>query len=115
MKWWRWNKGRQGTDYDVFPFFISKFALCDCYLIRINTGTKIPKHTDKVKEGFRHFRLNIHSKKHEGGVFSSQTCIWRWRNVYFFRPDISEHSMTEVRAGRVLIFSFGFLLRSRNT
>jgi hypothetical protein len=110
-KLWRWNKGRQDAKYDVFPFLMSEWLKMDCYVIRIHTGAKIPEHTDKVKEGWLHYRFNIHFGSYLGGILKCEKFIWRWRDVYLFRPDVTKHSMSEVIFGRVYIFSFGFLRR----
>jgi hypothetical protein len=114
VKWWRWNKGRQGTGYDVLPFFISKLLLADCYLIRIGKGVSVPEHVDPAKPGFAHHRFNVHFGRFKGGELKNEKVTWAWKNVYLFRPDLSKHSVSEVTDGTLYVFSFGFLARSDN-
>jgi hypothetical protein len=113
VKLWRWNKGRQGTGYDVFPFLISKWLKADCYLIRLKKGVTVSEHKDEVKIG-RHFRFNIHFGWFKGGVLSNEKFIWDGRTsvrrgAYLFRPDESKHSVSEVTSGTLYIFSVGWL------
>jgi hypothetical protein len=70
-KWFRWEKGRQGTGYDKCLTLASPFPVpFDCYLLRFPEGTEIPPHRDPVAAG-RHYRLNIVVKRApSGGVLA---------------------------------------------
>lgn len=108
-KLFRWNKGRQNTGYDVFPFFMSKWLKMDCYLIRISEGVEIPEHNDEVEAG-KHYRLNIHFGFYNGGKFHCESYICKlFETLFYFRPDIFKHSLGKVVSGTLYIFSLGFV------
>lgn len=110
-----WKTGRQSSGY-------SKIALLECmwpipfdvYFLKFPEGSSIPEHTDTVKAGFKHYRLNVILKKSlSGGEFLSESSIVNWSRFKFFRPDISKHSVTKVVGGSRYVLSFGFLLKDK--
>ncbi len=63
-----WIKGRQGTGYDKLPLIVKPFGMdIDSYILRFPEGCSIPTHTDPVRAGFKHYRLNIVIKKARKG------------------------------------------------
>lgn len=107
---WRWQNGRQDSGYDKMLLLWSMLPLpFDIYLIRYRIGSYIKPHVDQVKSG-RHYRLNIVLKNSkEGGDFVCSNCIVNTKRIKLFRPDISEHSVTEVKAGKRYILSIGWI------
>jgi len=58
-KLWRWRKGRQNAEYDVFTLFSLSLGIgIDAHLIRYRGQKDLPRHRDRVP-GKRHFRLNF--------------------------------------------------------
>lgn len=109
----KWEEGRQASGYQRLTFFHFIFPLqgVDCHLIKFPTGSNIPPHVDPVGHG-RHYRLNIILKKAKaGGEFVCEDTIINWWRIKLFRPDIAEHSVTEITAGNRLVFSLGWLLK----
>ena len=109
-----WEGGRQGTGYFKFKIFESKRLECDCYLLKYPEAAHIPFHTDPVKPGKKHYRLNIIVKKCvTGGDFlCEKTIINFWRFV-LFRPDLYLHSVTTVYNGTRYVLSIGWLRNDR--
>lgn len=109
----KWETGRQNSGYErltLFHFFIPLQGV-DCHFIRFPTGSHIPKHVDEVTFG-RHFRLNIILKKaKKGGEFICEDTLINWSRIKLFRPDIAEHSVTEITDGNRLVFSLGWILK----
>lgn len=110
-----WASGRQGSGYFKMAIIESFFPIpFDLYLLKFPDGSSIPEHTDKVKSGFKHYRLNIILKKsNSGGDFISEKNIIDWPRLKFFRPDINKHYVTEVKGGNRIVLSFGFLLKDK--
>lgn len=112
-KWLRWEHGRQDGGYDKLLIAQSQWLKFDLYLLRFPVGSEIKKHTDPVKQG-RHFRLNVIIKPaRQGGQFVVKDAIVNWRRMKFFRPDISEHSVSRIEKGSRYVISFGFVRRTR--
>lgn len=111
MRLFRWNAGRQGSGYDVLPLLISARLRADCYVIRLRKGVAVPPHTDPAKPGFRHYRVNLHVGRYQGGQLTNDTFLWRtlWGRLYCFRPDLSRHSVAAVSQGTLYILSLGWL------
>ncbi len=81
----------------------------DCYLLRFPKGSVIKPHVDKVQKG-NHYRCNFILRNASiGGVFKCANNIFESKRIKFFRPDIEEHSVTEVKAGTRYVLSFGWL------
>jgi hypothetical protein len=110
----RWQRGRQGTGYDKMLLLTAPWPVpFDSYLIRYPEGTSIPPHTDPVQQG-RHYRLNIVLKAPKsGGEFICASPIFSSRRIKLFRPDLCEHSVTEVRGGSRYVLSIGWVLGRR--
>lgn len=112
MKLFQWERGRKNSGYDKMLLLTGMWPIpFDCYLIRYPEGSQIKPHTDPVQVG-RHFRLNIVLKEADvGGVFICDNPIFssRWLNI--FRPDVSEHRVTQVIFGSRYIFSIGWVLK----
>lgn len=106
----RWQRGRQESGYDkMLLATLSRPIPFDCYLIRYPIGSSIAPHTDPVKDR-RHFRLNIVIKRSPiGGEFICDNPIFTKTRIKFFRPDISEHSVTRVEGGSRYVLSVGWL------
>ena len=101
------EEGRQRTGYHKYTLF-NRLGY-DCYLVYYPQGSYISAHYDKVEDR-RHYRMNIILKKSNiGGQFRCLDPIFSKYRVNVFRPDISEHSVTEIEDGYRLVFSFGWL------
>jgi hypothetical protein len=113
MKLWQWDEGRQGGGYrKLLLAAIPAFA--DCYLLHMPEGSAIGPHTDPVF-GKCHHRFNIIIKRaKKGGIFRTNHASG-WRDVppkarfVFFRPDIWEHEVTEVKEGDRWVLSIGWV------
>ncbi len=114
MTLWRWNQGRQRSGYDVLPLLISRRLRVDAYLIRLRTGVSVPPHTDPVKPGLRHYRVNLHVGCYAGGQLTNERYLWRalWGRLYAFRPDLSRHSVAVITEGTLYIASIGWARRA---
>ena len=106
----RWQHGRQESGYDKMLLVTLKRPIpFDCYLIRYPIGSSIAPHTDPVKDR-RHFRLNIVIKRSPiGGKFLCDNPLFTTTRIKFFRPDISEHSVTRVEGNSRYVLSVGWL------
>jgi hypothetical protein len=113
--WLKWQKGRQNTGYEKMLVCESYFPVpFDIYILRFNKGNEIPEHTDKVMQGFKHYRMNIILKHSiEGGDFVCNNCIINNKYVKFFRPDINIHSVTKIIKGTRYVLSIGFLKKEK--
>jgi hypothetical protein len=112
---WRWQRGRQGSGYDKLKIASAPWPLAfDCYLIRYPIGSQIPPHTDPVSERC-HYRLNVVVRASPaGGEFFCADPIYESRRIKFFRPDLSEHSVSEVIGGPRYVLSIGWLWGRRS-
>ena len=110
----RWQPGRQNTGYEKMLLATAKWPVpFDMYLLRFREGQVIPPHTDKVASG-EHHRLNIVLKEaDEGGEFFCSNPIYESRRIKYFRPDQSEHQVTEIVSGSRYVFSLGWVRNSR--
>lgn len=108
--WLRWVRGRQQTGYEKMLLATARFPLpFDLYLLRYPTGSSVPPHVDAV-DGRRHFRLNVVLREAEvGGEFSCRSAILQTRPIKLFRPDVAEHSVSEIRQGSRLVLSLGWV------
>ncbi len=106
----RWRDGRQGSGYQkLYLGGLGWPVKFDSYLLRFNVGSSVPKHIDPVKKG-RHFRLNIVlMNAKSGGEFFCDSPLFESKRIKLFRPDIAEHSVSEIRAGVRLVFSLGWI------
>jgi len=105
--WWRWNSGRQDTDYMVWPIWM--FRIFDGYILKYGPGAYIPNHRDTVNPGYAHYRINfIFWGLNSGGEFKSESMIFETARIKFFRPDINTHSVGVVHKLR-LVLSIGWL------
>ncbi len=109
----RWQRGRQQSGYDKMLLLTGYWPLpFDMYLLRFPTGAEIPPHVDQVKSG-RHFRLNVLLRRAKaGGEFVCKDPLYESKRIKYFRPDISEHSVTKVLAGSRLLLSIGWIRKS---
>jgi hypothetical protein len=108
-KWLRWERGRQNGGYDKLLIAQSQLLKFDLYVLRFPEGAEIKPHTDPVKTG-RHFRLNVIVKAaRRGGEFVVKDAIVNRPRVKFFRPDVSEHSVTRIEEGSRYVISFGYV------
>lgn len=107
-----WINGRQNTGYKKITFLSSKFLIpYDLHLLKFEKGSFIPNHIDSVDYG-KHYRVNIILKNaKKGGNFICKNPIFETKRIKFFRPDISEHSVSEVIEGNRYVLSFGFILK----
>lgn len=106
----RWQSGRQQSGYD-------KMLLCGCvwpikfdgYLLRFPSGSEIAPHKDTVTSG-KHYRLNIVLKEaSKGGEFLCDTPLFETKRIKFFRPDISQHQVTQIVCGTRYVLSIGWI------
>jgi hypothetical protein len=110
----KWQYGRQKTGYDVMTFINNKLLKFDCHLIRYKVGASIPPHRDPAGRGKRHFRLNIEIwRAKEGGELVCKESIFRTKRVNLFRPDLTVHSVTEVKQGIRYVLSIGWVLKEK--
>lgn len=104
-----WTPGRIGTGYNKLCLLQSRLFKCDAYLLYFPTGSEITPHTDEVEEG-RHFRLNIMLRKAEqGGEFKCDCPTYVGYRLFYFRPDLFEHSVTKIEEGYRLMLSVGWV------
>lgn len=112
--WLRWQKGRQQSGYDKMLLATARLPFTwlqgfDVYLLRFPVGSAIRPHRDEV-EGGRHYRLNIILRPAKvGGVFSCTESIYESARIKLFRPDVSEHAVSEVLEGTRLLLSVGWV------
>lgn len=106
----RWQRGRQGSGYDKMLLATSPWPVpFDCYLLRYPVGTHIPPHTDRVT-GRGHYRLNLVLKPSAGGGdFRCEDPIVDTGRIKLFRPDLSEHSVSQVIGSARYVLSIGWL------
>jgi len=112
-KLYRWERGRQETGYDKMLLGVTFWPLpMDIYLLRFNEGSEIPPHRDSVEKG-DHFRLNLVLKAAKlGGEFNCVDPIFETQRIKFFRPDVSEHSVSKVVKGNRYLLSVGWVVGS---
>lgn len=111
--WLRWQAGRQQTGYDKMLLATARWPIAfDMYLLRFNEGSAIPLHVDSVSQG-DHYRLNLVLKAaRRGGEFVCDQVIFASKRIKLFRPDIAQHAVTRVEAGRRYVFSVGWIQHS---
>ena len=103
-------KGQQGklnTNYQ--KLVICNFGFFDINLIKIPTGTQIPRHTDPI-ENKRHYRLNINLVKPSVGGHFQGKYLWKLPRITLIRPDIHPHAVSEIFKGHALILSIGIAI-----
>jgi hypothetical protein len=110
---WHFVKGRQAGGYEKMGLVTARWPIpSDIYIIRFKTGTSIPKHRDVVSNG-KHYRLNIVLWPfYQGGRFVCNKTIILVGPVVLFRPDLEEHSLTEITKGMLYLLSFVFVRNS---
>lgn len=112
-RWLRWFPGRQHTGYDTMLLIESQRLKLDLWILRFKPGAYIKRHVDDIAKG-RHFRLNIYLRNAKvGGKFECDYPIISNRFLTFFRPDITQHSVSEVKEGTRYVLSFGFVLKDK--
>ncbi|RDJ35082.1 MAG: 2OG-Fe(II) oxygenase [Crenarchaeota archaeon] len=104
----KWKLGRQNSGYEKLT--LCRFIFFDLYLLRYKQGAYIKKHVDAVSNR-KHFRLNVVLKKVEGGEFICPDAFINTSRIKFFRPDIHEHSVSEVLSGTRYVLSLGWALK----
>lgn len=109
-RFFRWVPGRQQTGYDKMLLITALWPLpFDCYLLRFKPGQGVPPHVDQVEDG-RHYRLNLVLRQaRAGGEFVCDKLIYESRRIKLFRPDIAEHSVSEVTEGSRYVLSIGWV------
>ena len=107
MKLLTWTNGRQNSGYRAFTLIYSERFNLDCYILEYKVGSKIPIHRDTVIDS-DHYRLNWEFWKAKiGGEFRGKTIWSLFDRVHFFRPDLEEHEVTEIKRGVRYVFSIG--------
>lgn len=82
----------------------------DVYCLKFPEGSHIPPHVDETTLG-SHYRLNVVIKNaKEGGEFQCKNPIFETKRIKYFRPDVSEHSVSKVTSGNRYVFSIGWVL-----
>ena len=106
----RWQGGRQNTGYEKMLLCSTRWPVkFDLYILKFNLGSEIFPHIDSVAFG-KHYRLNIVLwAASEGGEFICSNPIFATKKIKFFRPDISEHSVTKIRKGTRYVLSLGWI------
>lgn len=106
----RWQSGRQLSGYDKMLLLYGLWPLpFDIYVLRFPEGSEIKAHTDPVSDN-QHFRLNVVVwKAAAGGEFQCKDPIFQTNRIKYFRPDVSEHSVSKVVRGNRYVFSVGWL------
>ena len=109
--WFRWRSGRQESGYEKMLLLVNPFLVpFDVYLLRFRQGAAVPPHTDPVSEK-KHYRLNLILKRaRRGGRFRCAKPIYESRRIKLFRPDIHEHSVSEIEEGTRYVLSIGWVL-----
>lgn len=110
----KWVQGRQHSGYWKCRLLYSKFFRFDLYLLKFEAGVRVPWHKDPVKNGGRHFRLNIYLSNPGGGKLlleEGKKAIFSNRLFHFFRPDEIEHAMTQVEGGTLYMLSIGKVIK----
>jgi hypothetical protein len=119
IKNWRWEQGRQGTGYEKMLLLRSTWLRFDVYLLRYQQGSYINWHTDPVETGLRHYRCNVVLCKANGGNFLVGTRgpspILNTNRIKVFRPDLTEHAVSEVIEGTRYVLSIGWVRGKRCT
>jgi hypothetical protein len=110
-----WDSGRQKSGYKKFKILESKRFLFDMYLLYYPQGSAISGHVDKVTHG-NHYRLNFTIKKaKKGGVFLlAGKPIFRLGRIVIFRPDKQCHSVSQIQKGYRIVFSIGWVKKTKN-
>ncbi len=115
MKLFKWMPGRQPNGkYEFFTIIWSRLLNMDCYIIRFPKGSKSKPHYDR--SDFRnHYRLNIILKKaKKGGKFKCDNVIFAlFDRIFFFRPDLNLHSVSEIEEGCRYVLSIGKTFRKK--
>lgn len=103
----KWQEGRQGSGYFKLPLIISERFNFDSYILKYPAKSYIDTHKDVVA-GFRHYRVNF-------TFWGDYTCaklyaepIFRFWRIYFFRPDLVLHEVTQLDSVRYVL-SIGWL------
>ena len=114
MKNFRWERGRQQSGYDKLLIVQSRWPIpFDVYLLRFPEGSEIAPHVDAVAEG-EHHRVNVIIKSaREGGEFRCADPLYESRRIKYFRPDVSEHSVSKIVRGRRYVLSVGWIRKIR--
>lgn len=104
----RWVEGQRKTGYYILTLarFAKPFSF-DCYIIKYPPGSFTPPHFDKTRRP--HYRINVILTHPKGGEFVCENPMFKSKWLNFFRPDISEHSVTKVEDGTRYVFSVGWL------
>jgi hypothetical protein len=102
-----WQEGRQGTGYLKLKLFQNNFM--DAYILKFPKGSRVPPHKDPV-EGKKHYRMNLILRKGKGGEFECKETILNLSRLKLFRPDLNEHSVSEVTDGTRLLLSVGWAI-----
>lgn len=112
----RWQRGRQESGYDKMLLLQSMWPLpFDVYLLRFPTGSEIKPHVDRVASG-AHYRLNLVIRRAKyGGEFICAKAIHDSPRIKIFRPDVCEHSVTQIESGTRYVLSVGWIRKSEFT
>ena len=106
-------KGQARKGYEKMLLATASWPVAfDMYLLRFFTGHGVPPHKDEVNEG-EHHRVNIILRNaKEGGKFICKDAIYESKWINYFRPDKSEHQVTEIIKGNRYVFSIGWIKNS---
>lgn len=113
MKLFRWISGRQHDG--AYPYYF-KIKLAsgknwDFYLLRFNVECFIGYHTDHVKKGYKHYRLNIYLwEKYDSFHINPMDGkpLFNWWRFILFRPDIQRHGLGVIKS-KILMLSIGWI------
>jgi hypothetical protein len=110
----KWDEGRQKSGYKKIKLLESKRFLFDMYLLYYPEGSAIASHVDNINFG-NHYRLNYTIKKaKKGGIFLlAGRPIFRLGRLVIFRPDKQYHSVSQIKKGYRIVFSFGWARKNK--
>lgn len=92
----------------LIPAWLSKLLSTDVYLLKFSAGSSVPKHKDPVREGFKHYRMNI-TICGAGKMFINGP-IKRFGRVEIFRSGQYEHGLDTI-SEQMYMPSFGTLVK----
>lgn len=108
----KWKAGRQGSGYFKLTLFSSQWLKCDCHVIRLPKGARVPPHRDPCPDGWEHHRINLTLRAaRQGGITFCERPPHPRTRIYRFRPDLVYHWVTAVREGSLWLLSVGWLTR----
>ena len=84
-------------------------------LVTYSEGHRVSRHLDMIESG-RYYKLNfILWNAKRGGEFKTEGVIFSLLNrIILFRPDLYEHSVSEIEQGKRVLLSFALHIPERS-